>query len=154
MRAVVQRVTFSRVVSEGSESGRIGPGFNVLLGVAEEDGDADCAYIIEKIAGLRVFEDSEGKMNLSLGDLSEAGQEASVLLVSQFTLYGDCRRGRRPSFIQAAGPEKAEALYEQVKAGLEAKGIKVETGVFRTHMTVEIVNDGPVTILLDSRKEF
>ena len=154
MRAVVQRVTFSKVTSEGRETGKVGLGFNVLLGVGRDDGGKDCEYIAEKVAGLRVFEDSEGKMNLSLADLTARGDDCAVLLISQFTLYGDARRGRRPSFIEAAPPELAETLYEKVKASLEAKGIRVETGVFRTHMVVEIVNDGPVTILLDSGKAF
>ena len=154
MRAVVQRVTFSKVVSEGVESGRIGRGFNVLLGVSTEDTQTDAAYICDKIAHLRVFEDEEGKMNLSLLDEIQGGADLRVLLVSQFTLYGDCRKGRRPSFVEAARPEQAEELYEQVKAGLEQLGIPVATGVFRTDMSVEIVNDGPVTLLLDSKKGF
>ena len=154
MRAVVQRVTFSRVLSEGKESGCIDRGFNVLLGVSAEDTQADCAYICDKIANLRVFEDSESKLNLSILDKKKEGQDFRVLLVSQFTLYGDCRKGRRPSFIEAARPEQAEDLYEQVRAGLEDLGITVATGVFQTDMSVEIVNDGPVTLLLDSKKGF
>lgn len=154
MRAVVQRVTFSRVVSEGIESGRIEKGFNVLLGVSVEDTEADCAYICDKIANLRVFEDSEGKLNLSILDMLRDERDFGVLLVSQFTLYGDCRKGRRPSFIEAARPEQAEKLYEKVKVGFEQLGIKVATGVFQTDMSVEIVNDGPVTLLLDSKKGF
>ncbi|MBE7057311.1 MAG: D-tyrosyl-tRNA(Tyr) deacylase [Ruminococcaceae bacterium] len=154
MRAVVQRVTFSRVVSEGVESGKIEKGFNVLLGVSTEDADVDCGYICDKIANLRVFEDEDGKLNLSILEKLKNGENYGVLLVSQFTLYGDCRKGRRPSFVEAARPEQAEILYEKVKAGLEAYGLKVETGVFRTDMKVEIVNDGPVTLLLDSKKGF
>ena len=154
MRAVVQRVTFSRVVSEGVESGKIEKGFNVLLGVSTDDTTEDCKYICDKIANLRVFEDEEGKLNLSILDKLNAGENYGILLVSQFTLYGDCRKGRRPSFIQAARPEDAETLYEEVKKGLEQSGIKVETGVFRTDMQVEIINDGPVTLLLDSKKGF
>lgn len=154
MRAVVQRVTFSRVLSEGVESGKIEKGFNVLLGVSTEDTSEDCGYICDKIANLRVFEDSQGKLNLSIIDKLNAGENYGILLVSQFTLYGDCRKGRRPSFIQAARPCQAELLYEEVKKGLEQQGIKVETGVFRTDMQVEIVNDGPVTLLLDSKKGF
>ena len=154
MRAVVQRVTFSRVVSEGTESGRIGQGFNVLLGVSGEDTEADCAYICDKIAQVRVFEDNDGKLNLSMLDRIREGKDLRVLLVSQFTLYGDCRKGRRPSFIEAARPEQAELLYENVKSGLESMGIPVATGVFQTGMSVEIVNDGPVTLLLDSKKGF
>lgn len=154
MRAVIQRVTFSKVTVAGEESGKIQQGLNVLLGVAEADGEKDCAYIAEKTANLRIFEDEEGKMNLSLLDLCRSGQDCGILLVSQFTLYGDCRKGRRPSFILAAGPDKAERLYETVKQLLQGMGLRVETGVFRTHMTVEIVNDGPVTLLLDSEKQF
>lgn len=154
MRAVVQRVTFSRVLSEGVESGRIEKGFNVLLGVSTQDTLEDCNYICDKIANLRVFEDEQGKLNLSILDKLNTGENYGVLLVSQFTLYGDCRKGRRPSFIQAAQPAPAEALYEKVKAGLEQAGIRVETGVFRTDMQVEIINDGPVTLLLDSKKGF
>lgn len=154
MRAVVQRVTFSRVTVSDTVSGTVRQGLNVLLGVSETDERKDCEYIAEKIANLRIFEDEAGKMNLSLLDLCRAGQDCGVLLVSQFTLYGDCRKGRRPSFITAAGPEKAETLYEAVKRLLQEAGLHVETGVFRTHMTVEIVNDGPVTLLLDSEKQF
>lgn len=154
MRAVVQRVTFSRVLSEGVESGKIEKGFNILLGVSTEDSIEDCNYICDKIANLRVFEDGQGKLNLSILDKLNEGENYGILLVSQFTLYGDCRKGRRPSFIQAAQAQLAESLYEKVKAGLEQEGIKVETGVFRTDMQVEIVNDGPVTLLLDSKKGF
>ncbi|MGI6192571.1 MAG: D-aminoacyl-tRNA deacylase [Christensenellales bacterium] len=149
MRAVVQRVTRAAVRSEGETSGQVGPGFVVLLGVEREDTDADAKYIAEKVAHLRVFEDAEGKMNLSL---SETG--GKVLLVSQFTLLGDARKGRRPSFSSAERPERADELYQVVKENLESLGIAVETGVFRTHMEVELVNDGPVTILLDSRRLF
>ena len=149
MRAVVQRVTRAFVDSEGERTGSIESGFMVLLGVMEGDTEADAEYISKKIAGLRVFEDSEDKMNLSLADVN-----GSVLLVSQFTLAGDARRGNRPSFSAAARPEDAEPLCERVKAMLEEKNIKVETGRFRTHMQVSLINDGPVTILLDSRKEF
>lgn len=149
MRAVVQRVTRAAVRSEGETSGQVGPGFVVLLGVEREDTEADAKYIAEKVAHLRVFEDAEGKMNLSL---SETG--GKVLLVSQFTLLGDARKGRRPSFSSAERPERADELYQVVKENLESLGIAVETGVFRTHMEVELVNDGPVTILLDSRRLF
>lgn len=154
MRAVIQRVTFSQVTVEGEVSGKIQQGLNILLGVSESDDEKDCTYIADKAANLRVFEDREGKMNLSLMDLCRSGRDCGILLVSQFTLYGDCRKGRRPSFIAAAKPEKAEALYETVKLLLQEMGLRVETGVFRTHMTVEIVNDGPVTLLLDSGKQF
>ena len=149
MRAVIQRVSRAAVRSKGAVSGQIGPGFVVLLGVEREDNGADAKYIAEKTANLRVFEDGEDKMNLSL---LETGGE--VLLVSQFTLLGDARKGRRPSFIAAERPERADELYLAVKSGLEGLGIRVETGVFRTHMEVELVNDGPVTILLDSRRFF
>jgi len=149
MRSVVQRVTCAWVDSEGVRTGTIDKGFMVLLGVMEGDTEADAEYIVKKIAGLRVFEDSEDKMNLSLADVG-----GSVLLVSQFTLAGDARHGNRPSFSSAARPEYAEPLCEKVKAMLEAKGIHVETGRFRTDMKVTLTNDGPVTILLDSRKEF
>jgi len=149
MRAVVQRVSRAEVRSEGQVSGRIGPGFVVLLGVEREDTEQDAKYIAEKVAYLRVFEDGEGKLNLSL---SETG--GCVLLVSQFTLLADARKGRRPSFFAAERPERADELYLAVKAELESLGVAVETGVFRTHMEVELVNDGPVTILLDSRRLF
>ena len=149
MRAVIQKVTQAEVVVEGETVGKIGDGFMVLLGAENGDTEADARYCAEKIAGLRVFEDENDKMNLSLADVG-----GSVLLVSQFTLLADARHGRRPDFIQAARPETAEPLCETVKALLEAKGIRVETGRFRTHMEVDLLNDGPVTILLDSRKRF
>ena len=149
MRCVIQKVTHADVVVEGETVGEIGNGYMVLLGAENGDTEADARYCAEKIAGLRVFEDEYDKMNLSLADV-----EGSVLLVSQFTLLADARHGRRPDFIQAARPEVAEPLCDLVKAIIEAKGIHVETGRFRTHMEVELVNDGPVTILLDSRKGF
>ena len=149
MRCVIQRVTQASVTVDGETVGAIGPGFMVLVGVEETDGEADAAYCAQKIAGLRVFEDSEDKMNLSLKDVG-----GSVLLVSQFTLLADARHGRRPDFIQAARPEVAEPLCELVKRLIEEKGIHVETGRFRTHMKVDLLNDGPVTILLDSKKTF
>ena len=152
MRAVVQKVLFSKVVSEGVDAGCIDAGFNVLLGVKTTDTDKDIDYICDKIANLRIFEDENEKLNLSILDKINGGGDYKILLVSQFTLYGDCRHGRRPSFTEAARPEQAEEMYEKVKSGLESYGIKVETGVFRTDMKVEIVNDGPVTILLDSEK--
>ncbi len=127
--------------------GRIQRGFLVLLGVAEYDTQEEVIWIAGKIAGLRVFEDSEGMMNLALADVG-----GSVLLVSQFTLYGDCRKGRRPSFVEAARPEKANALYKSVAAELKGLGFPVETGTFQAHMDVRLLNDGPVTLLLDSRK--
>lgn len=149
MRAVVQRVSFSKVTVEGEITGQIEKGYMVLLGVMDGDTAADAQYIIKKLSGLRIFEDAEEKMNLSLTDVG-----GKILLVSQFTLAGDARKGNRPSFIAAARPEAAEPLFESVKEGLIALGIPVETGRFRTHMYVELINDGPVTILLDSRKEF
>lgn len=149
MRAVIQRVSEASVAVDGQIAGAIKRGFLVLLGVANDDTADDCDWISDKIAGLRVFEDEKGKMNL---DLKDAG--GAVLLVSQFTLYGDCRRGRRPSFTQAARPEKANDLYEGVASRLRGLGLRVETGVFQAQMTVQLLNDGPVTMLLDSRRTF
>ena len=149
MRCVIQRVTRAKVEVAGEIAGQIDGGFMVLLGAEAGDTEADARYCAEKIAGLRVFEDENDKMNLSLSDVG-----GSVLLVSQFTLLADARKGRRPDFIQAARPEVAEPLCEAVKAMIEEKGIRVETGRFRTHMQVSLVNDGPVTILLDSRRKF
>ena len=149
MRCVIQKVTHAGVVVEGETVGSIQDGYMVLLGAENGDTEADARYCAEKIAGLRVFEDENDKMNLSLADVG-----GSVLLVSQFTLLADARHGRRPDFIQAARPEVAEPLCEAVKAIIESKGIHVETGRFRTHMQVSLLNDGPVTILLDSRKKF
>lgn len=149
MRAVVQRVSSASVTVEDQVVGRIDRGFLVLLGVGTEDRDADAVQLAGKVAGLRVFEDDGGKMNLSLSDVG-----GRVLAVSQFTLFGDCRKGRRPSFVDAARPELAEQLYESFVAELRGQGIEVETGRFQTHMDVSLVNDGPVTLLLDSRKLF
>ena len=149
MRCVIQKVTHAEVVVEGESVGKIKDGYMVLLGAENGDTEADARYCAEKIAGLRAFEDEGDKMNLSLADVG-----GSVLLVSQFTLLADARHGRRPDFIQAARPEVAEPLCDLVKAIIEAKGIHVETGRFRTHMQVSLLNDGPVTILLDSRKRF
>ncbi len=131
----------------GAIVGKIGPGLLVLLGVAREDGESDARYIVDKILGLRIFPDEAGKMNRSLRDCG-----GSVLLVSQFTLLGDTAKGRRPGFDQAAPPEVAQALYEKVAADLRAQGTPVEMGVFGAHMAVELVNDGPVTFVLDSRR--
>lgn len=145
MRAVVQRVVSSSVDSEGVRSGTIGRGFCVLLGVTHGDSEADAKWLAEKIVNLRVFEDDAGKLNRSLAD---AGGE--MLIVSQFTLYGDCRHGRRPSFSDAARPEQANALYQKFVEYVRALGVHAETGVFQTMMTVNIVNDGPVTLIIDS----
>lgn len=149
MRAVVQRVTRASVTVEEEVVGKISRGLLVLLGVAAEDTEQDAAYLAEKICGLRVFEDAAGKMNLSVQDVG-----GSILAVSQFTLCGDCRKGKRPSFDKAAKPETANAHYEKFVALCRERGVRVETGVFRAHMQVELANDGPVTILLDSRKIF
>ncbi|MFM7059118.1 MAG: D-aminoacyl-tRNA deacylase [Planctomycetota bacterium] len=149
MRAVIQRVTEASVTVEGCVVGQIGRGFLVLLGITHTDTHKDVNWIAAKIAGLRVFEDAEGKMNLSLADVGGA-----VLLVSQFTLYGDCRKGRRPSFIEAARPEVAVPLYQAVAAELRGAGLQVETGQFQAHMDVRLLNDGPVTLLLDSQQLF
>lgn len=149
MRCVVQKVTHARVTVDGEETGAIGAGYMVLAGAEVGDTEADAEYCANKIAGLRVFEDADDKMNLSLQDVGGA-----VLMVSQFTLLGDARHGRRPAFITAERPEKAEPLFELVCEKLRKKGLRVETGRFRTHMEVSLTNDGPVTILLDSRKTF
>ncbi len=153
MRAVIQKVTRAAVDVVGGNgretAGSIGHGFVVLLGVGRGDTEADARYIADKTANLRIFEDGAGKLNLSLQDTGGA-----VLLVSQFMLYADARNGRRPSFSEAAPPEQANALYEQVAAILRGHGITVETGRFQTHMQVDLCNDGPVTLLLDSRKQF
>ena len=148
MRAVVQRVKNAGVSVGGEMKSGIARGLLVFLGVEESDTPADCDYICDKIAGLRIFEDAGGKMNLSVTDVC-----GEVLLVSQFTLYGDARKGRRPSFIRAARPEKAVELYERAAERL-SKSVPVETGEFRTDMEVSLVNDGPVTILLDSGRLF
>jgi D-aminoacyl-tRNA deacylase len=149
MRAVLQRVTRAQVRVEGETVGEIGRGLVVLLGVARDDSEEDARYLVEKTVGLRVFDDEEGRMNLSV---VETG--GGLLVVSQFTLYGDVRRGRRPSWVEAAPPEVAERLYEFFVAESRQKVARVETGSFRRMMEVELVNDGPVTVLLDSRKLF
>ena len=149
MRAVVQRVSRASVKVEGELTGEIGLGLLVLLGVGQEDGEADADYLAEKIAGLRIFEDDAGKMNLSVMDVGGA-----VLAVSQFTLFGDMRRGKRPSFDAAARPERARELYEYFVERVRAAGLRCETGRFQAMMEVELVNSGPVTILLDSKKGF
>jgi D-aminoacyl-tRNA deacylase len=149
MRAVVQRVSRAQVTVNGEIAGKIGLGLLVLLGVGRDDGEADAIYLAEKIAGLRVFEDIQGKMNRSVKEV-----DGSVLAVSQFTLYGDVRRGKRPSFDAAAPPEKARQLYEFFVEQIRAAGLRCETGRFQEMMQVELMNEGPVTILLASRKEF
>lgn len=149
MRAVVQRVARARVTVGGAEVGAIGPGLLVLVGVRAGDGPEAARYLAEKVAHLRIFADAEGKMNRSVLEVGGA-----VLAVSQFTLYGDARRGRRPDYFQAARPEAAQALYEQFCTDLAALGVPVARGQFQAHMAVELVNDGPVTILLDSNREF
>ena len=149
MRAVVQRVGRARVTVNQWTSGEIGLGLLVLLGVGHDDTEADASYLAEKVAGLRIFEDSDGKMNRSVQDVG-----GSVLAVSQFTLLGDVRRGKRPSFDAAAPPEKARRLYEFFVQQIQAAGLRCETGRFQEMMQVELVNVGPVTILLDSGKQF
>src|SRR6202022_2882970 len=149
MRAVVQRVSRAKVSVSEKIIGKIGPGLLVLLGVGHEDTEADATYLAEKIAGLRVFDDQDGKMNRSVQDTG-----GSVLVVSQFTLYGDVRRGKRPSFDAAAPPDRARDLYQYFVARVRATGLECETGRFQEMMQVELVNDGPVTILLDSSKAF
>jgi D-tyrosyl-tRNA(Tyr) deacylase len=149
MRAVVQRVSRAKVTVNDWIAGEIGMGLLVLLGVGQEDIESDVIYLVEKIAGLRIFEDADGKMNLSVIDVA-----GSVLAVSQFTLYGDVRRGKRPSFDAAARPDSARRLYELFVERIRATGVRCETGRFQEMMQVELVNEGPVTILLDSRKSF
>ena len=149
MRVVVQRVSRAKVTVEGRVTGEIGAGLMVLLGVGREDSGAVATSMAEKVANLRIFEDEQGKMNRSLLDVKGA-----ALVVSQFTLYGDARGQRRPSFISAAPPEKASALYEEFNTALRGLGVTVATGIFQAMMSVELVNEGPVTILLDSDKQF
>lgn len=149
MRAVIQRVTKASVTVEGELISQISKGFLVLLGVGHDDSQQDMDYIVDKISNLRVFEDEEGKMNLSVKDI-----QGELLVVSQFTLYGDCRMGRRPSFSSAAHPTTANDFYLKVCEKLREQGIMVKTGQFAADMAVELVNDGPVTIMLDSKKDF
>lgn len=148
MRAVVQRVSSARVEADGAVVGSIGKGLVVLLGVARGDGEREAAWLADKIVGLRIFEDEAGKMNLSVQEVGGA-----ALVVSQFTLLGDCRRGRRPSFTEAAPPEDAERLYQVFVNRMRESGLRVETGVFQAHMCVDLVNDGPVTLVVDARAE-
>lgn len=149
MRCVVQRVTEASVTVENETVGAIGPGLMALIGVSGEDTDKDLKYITDKVMNLRIFDDENGVMNRSVLDVG-----GSILAVSQFTLFGDARGGRRPSYFRAAGPEAANEMYERLVAAWREKGIHVETGRFRTEMKVSLVNDGPVTILLDSEKAF
>jgi len=149
MRAVVQRVRSARVLVDGQVVGEIGPGMLALIGVAKDDGPGDLAYLASKLRDVRIFEDEAGKMNLALADVGGA-----LLAVSQITLYGDCRRGRRPSFDAAAGADQGRLLFDALVRELRDAGVQVATGAYQARMAVELVNDGPVTILLDSRKAF
>lgn len=149
MRAVVQRVSYSEVTVEGRTTGKIKKGLLVLLGVTHGDTSKDVDYIVDKTINLRIFEDENDKMNLSLKDIG-----GEMLAVSQFTLYGDCRKGRRPSFTNAAAPEEADKLYQEFVKKVSEQGINTETGEFGAHMMVDLINDGPVTILLESNKSF
>jgi len=149
MRAVIQRVQEARVEVDGEVIGKIGQGFLVLLGVRKDDTEEDVRYLADKVTGLRIFEDEAGKINLSISEV-----KGEILAVSQFTLYGDCRKGRRPSFDEAAPPDVAERLYELFVEEIRKSGMKVETGRFRALMDVYLINSGPVTILLDSRQLF
>jgi len=149
MRAVVQRVSQAQVTVAGKVVGQVGTGFLVLLGVGHGDSTTDADYLAEKIAHLRIFEDAEGKMNLSLGDI-----DGGALVISQFTLYGDARKGRRPSFSDAAPPDEANQLYVYFCECLAGYGVPVSRGIFQATMSVALVNEGPVTMLLDSRKNF
>ena len=146
MRAVIQRVKSAAVNVEGRVTGKIGQGLLVLLGVGKGDGEKDIAYMVSKLPDLRIFEDASGKFNLSLREI-----RGEMLMVSQFTLYGDCRKGRRPSFTDAEEPAEAKRLYEQLIIKIREQGVTVETGEFQAKMEVHLINDGPVTILLDSR---
>lgn len=149
MRSVVQRVKRASVTVNGENVGEISAGLLVLLAVGQADGEKDVNWMVDKLVDLRIFEDDKGKMNRSVHDVG-----GEILVVSQFTLYGDCRSGKRPSFTSAAPPELAKALYEQSVEALRSRGMKVETGVFQAQMNVELLNDGPVTLLLDSEKKF
>ena len=147
MRAVIQRVSRASVTVDGKVNGSIERGLLVFLGVGRDDTQKDIDFIADKIVNLRIFECDEGKMNLSVSDIGGA-----VLLISQFTLFGDCRKGRRPDFTAAGPPDTANRLYEQTIAAVKARGVPVETGLFAAHMDIDSINDGPVTLLLDSRK--
>lgn len=149
MRAVVQRVTSSKVIVEENVIGSINKGLNILIGISKDDTEEDLLYIKEKVINLRIFEDEADKMNLSVLDV-----KGEILVISQFTLYGDCRKGRRPNFMEAEGGEKAKALYERFVELLKESNLKIETGEFGAHMKVDIQNDGPVTLIVDSKKKF
>lgn len=149
MRCVVQRVTHASVRVDGEVVGQIGAGLLVLWGIGEKDGPNDLEWMVDKVIGLRIFEDEDGKMNRSIVD-----HGGEILMVSQFTLFGDCRKGKRPSFSSAAPPEEAKSLFDQAVEKMRNHGIHVETGIFQAEMQVELVNDGPVTLLLDSEKKF
>ncbi len=149
MRAVVQRVREASVSVDNEIKGSVGQGFCVLLGIEAGDEDKDLEYMVEKVSGLRVFDDEDGVMNRSIMDCG-----GEILSISQFTLLGDARKGRRPSWIRAERPERANEMYQRFNEGLRSRGIRVEEGVFQAEMMVNIVNDGPVTILLDSKKLF
>jgi len=149
LRAVVQRVSEAKVTVEGEKVAHIENGLMVLLDVGQEDQEQDVIFLADKLANLRIFSDDNGRLNLSVLDI-----DGEVLVVSQFTLYGDCRKGRRPSFSSAAPPELAKELYERFVDRLRSHGLKVETGVFQAHMEVSLINDGPVTLLMSSQGEF
>ncbi len=149
MRAVVQRVKRAEVKADGQTTGKIGHGLIVYLGISDQDTQRDIEYIVDKVINLRIFEDHQNKLNLSTLDI-----DGEILLISQFTLYGDCRRGRRPSFTQAAPPDRAKILYEQTIQRFKDKKVRIETGKFQAMMEINSVNYGPVTILLDSNKQF
>ena len=151
MKAVVQRVTRASVAVEGRDVASIGAGLLVLVGIEAGDGEGDVAWMADKVTNLRIFEDSAGKMNLSVKDAGPTGSQGAVLLVPNFTVAGDARKGRRPSFDTAMRPEEAEPVFARLAAAVRALGVDVGTGVFRAHMAVTLVNDGPVTILLESR---
>ena len=149
MRVVVQRVTSSKVIVEGKVVGSINKGLNLLIGISKEDNEEDLLYLWDKIINLRIFEDENDKMNLSLLDV-----KGDILAISLFTLYGDCRKGRRPNFMEAEGGERANSLYNRFVELLKETNLKVQTGEFGAHMMVDIQNDGPVTLILDSKKSF
>ena len=149
MRSVVQRVKRASVTVNGETVGEISAGLLVLLAVGQDDGEEDVTWMVNKLVGLRIFEDEEGKLNRSVQDVG-----GDILMVSQFTLYGDCRSGNRPSFMTAASPDRAKALFERTLEATRSRGLKVETGVFQAEMNVELINNGPVTLLLDSEKKF